>query len=172
MIKRKNICVPIIMGLILCILCNCSVKTPVVNKLVEDDFFVSYKGIQQVIGFDVNANQFISSFGEPVITTVFEDTDRPEWTILEYSWKFLTLEVFKGSGKINHLTILGKDIKTKRGISIGDSLSKVIEKYGIPAAGENSERLGYNIPTNDSVWGMLFILKNKKVEKIDIAREP
>jgi len=140
-------------------------------KLTEEDFVLVDSQGRKAAGFDFPAGALIELFGDPVISVGYENQRDPAWTRLVYTWDQIIVDVFQGSGKMNKMLLLSKSLKTKRGITVGDTGKRVRERYGDPM-GENAEEIWYSLPTEDSRWIISFYLEKDYIHKIVISRHP
>jgi hypothetical protein len=139
------------------------------TKVERPDFYFVQDKKGTKFGFDDSNEILIESLGDPAksIKTVAQN---PKWTIWNFVWPGLKIETFAGNKAINFIEITGKDFSSMRGIKIGDEAAKIVKKYGEPDVNVNNV-LEYVLPTEDSVWGLDFFIKQDRVEKMVIGRE-
>jgi hypothetical protein len=170
-LRMKEMRILSLVILLFMILANCCAAPAKPEKIKEDDFEILTIDGEKIAIFDYSIDPLVTLLGKPQISVVYENKDNPTLNIDKYSWDQISAEVFRDTKEINSLLLLGSKLKTKRGIQIGASVKEVRDKYGIGRI-DTSEKIGYSLPTEESVWGISFYLLDGKVIKINLVREP
>jgi hypothetical protein len=141
------------------------------GRITETDYSLVYKDNKTTLGFGVTVDLATKLLGSGNVVTLYDNKKNPGFSKMGYSWDSIKLTVFKGSGKINSIRVLTSDFHTPRGVTIGDTIIKVKQKYGV-ATMERNNNIEYDLPTEEAVWALLFYFDNEKVKYIEIVRAP
>ncbi len=128
------------------------------NELQKKDFEIA----ELKLGMPMT--EISKVLGNPLKIT----TDKKK--ILCYNYPQLQIKSFYFEGApertADHIVILGKNIKTFRGIGVGDKEKDIFYHYG--KTEKISERLTYETNFEINFYAISFLMSNGKVKQIDI----
>jgi len=115
----------------------------------------------------------IQRLGKPLPVVAYNNKDDPESSILGYKWGSIYIEWLKKNGTILRMIIDGKGFKSKRGVEVGDPITKIDSLYGPNTGHRNNDQIEFDLGNeeNESMMALVFYIKNGAVNKIEITQD-
>jgi hypothetical protein len=144
----------------------------VAKEINDADFSVFNKdsSLELKIYGNISTIEQILGAAEPGV--VYESKDNPNGTILKNKWKSVYVEWLKSNGTILRIIIDANDYHTTRGISIGDSLSRIDSLYGATSGHKINNKIEFDLGNaeNESMMALIFYHDGSHITKIEIAQ--
>lgn len=128
----------------------------------------SFSFLEKESGHLVNFNSSIEVLSQVFGCSNVSEDIQNDIQFTKISWPGLDIHVIS-ENTILLMTITSNTFSTVDGVSIGDDVKKVIEKYGKPLR-RNEMRIQYYYSTFEETWSLVFYISNNKVESIRIHR--
>ena len=130
-----------------------------------NDAAFEYNG--KTVSFTDDLETIKSNLGEPSFEDEAPSSDDPKDRMYTYGTDPDTVDLTVIGGKADAIIIYDSNIKTSRGVSIGNTDKEVIDAYG---EGKESKLDGSNeIDYDFGDYTLIFFLENKKVKAIGYA---
>ena len=123
-----------------------------IEPLKRSDFAVKIKNISISLMQDIC--EVIEQVGKPNTREIINDSGPDK---IHYKYDGLIVGISTYDMKVHSLQINDNNVSTIREITIGDSVEKVREKYGIPAY-KSSEIVQYEWKLPNNILGKVFLI--------------
>lgn len=172
--KISLILILIILGVLICVICNLSTfgsvdnneinqKLTAKDKLRIEDFIIGGIYINQPI------EEVIEILGKPIKIQVIPDGFKGSDEIIHY-FPDITIITSERRKRVFQIKIDNKGIRTFRGIAVGDHERDVYYYYGMTKKYEDliTYQMFVDYATSDAQYILDFYIKNNRVSAIEI----